>query len=112
MNETFFVSLDINGAANAIYEAVTAGSMTGEMIDSYQIQAQCGACIVQVFEKHYMRAGNRLTLTAVLDSFTGATRVHCVSGGGGEGLFGFDWGAADSFTGSVISALEPYMISK
>lgn len=110
MNETFFVSLDINGAANTIYDAITGGSVTGEMIDSYEIQSQCGACIVQVFEKHYFRAGNRLTLTAVSDSFTGTTRVHCVSGGGGEGLLRFDWGAAGSFTDSVINALEPFMI--
>lgn len=48
--------------------------------------------MVAVYEKHYYRAGNRLTLTVVLDDFTGRTRVHCISGGGGEGLFRFDWG--------------------
>lgn len=45
-----------------------------------------------------------------LDDFTGNTRVHCVSGGGGEGLFRFDWGAADSFTGVVQKALAPWRI--
>lgn len=112
MNETYFVSLDINGAAAAIYGAIVDGSVTGELIDSYMLETQCGVCIVQVFEKHYMRAGNRLTLTAITDSFSGVTRVHCVSGGGGEGLMGFDWGAADSFTRSVTSALQPYMINR
>jgi hypothetical protein len=112
MKDTFFVSLDISGAAGAVYDAVIGGSMTGELIDSYEIRSQCGACIVQVFEKHYIRAGNRLTLTAVTDNFDGATRVHCASGGGGEGLLSFDWGAADSFTGAVTRALEPYMINR
>ena len=62
--------------------------------------------MVLVFEKHYYRAGNRLTLTVTLDDFTGRTRVHCASGGGGEGLFRFDWGAGDSFEGVVHDALD------
>jgi hypothetical protein len=112
MNETYFVSLDINGAARAVYDAVIGGSVTGELIDSYTIESRCGVCIVQVFEKHYIRAGNWLTLTAVTDNLSGATRVHCASGGGGEGLFNFDWGASDSFTDSVLRALQPYMIQR
>jgi hypothetical protein len=112
MNETYFVTLDLNGTAAAIYDAIVGGSITGELIDSYTIESQSGACIVQVFEKHYWRAGNRLTLTAVTDNLSGITRVHCISGGGGEGLFRFDWGAADSFTGAVSNALQPYMINR
>ena len=54
--------------------------------------------------------GNRLTLTVVLDDFTGRTRVHCISGGGGEGLFRFDWGAAESFEGVVHDALSHYRL--
>jgi hypothetical protein len=111
MNETYFVSLDINGATRAIYDAVVGGSVTGVLIDSYTIESQSGTCVVQVFEKLYWRA-NRLTLTAVTDNLSGATRVHRASGGGGEGLFRFDWGAADSFTGAVANALQPYIISR
>ena len=69
-----------------------------------------GTCVVAVYEKHYYRAGNRLTLTVVLDDFTGRTRVHCISGGGGEGLFRFDWGAAESFEGVVHDALSHYRL--
>ena len=48
--------------------------------------------------------------TVTLDDFTGRTRVHCASGGGGEGLFRFDWGAAESFEGVVHDALGPYRL--
>jgi hypothetical protein len=110
MKETFFVSLNMNEALALIDDAILAGSLTGELIDSYGIESPQGACVVNVYEKHFMRAGNRLTLTVVVDSFTGSTRVHCVGGGGGEGLFRFDWGASDSFAGAAARALQQYRI--
>ena len=111
LEDTFFVSLSIHSAMDVIDRAVVGGSITGERIDMYgQRAANGGGFVVLVYEKHYYRAGNRLTLTVTLDDFSGKTRVHCVSGGGGEGLFRFDWGAADSFTGVVQKALAPWRI--
>ena len=49
-------------------------------------------------------------LTVTLDDFTGRTRVHAISGGGGEGLFRFDWGAAETFEGVVQDALSGYRL--
>ena len=48
----------------------------------------------------------------VLDDFAGTdvTQVHCAGGGGGEGLFRFDWGAAGSFEDAVHRALEAYRL--
>ena len=95
MEDSYSVSLGLRECGEAIHAAVT-DSVTGELVDHY--------------EKHYYRAGNRLTLTVVLDDFTGRTRVHCISGGGGEGLFRFDWGAAESFEGVVHDALSHYRL--
>lgn len=107
MGDTFHVSLSLQNAAERIDEAVVRGSLTGERIDSYRLAAPNGGnCMVLVYEKHYYRAGNRLTLTVVLDDFGGATRVHCIGGGGGEGLLRFDWGAAESFTSVAADALR------
>ncbi|MBQ8276778.1 MAG: hypothetical protein IJZ02_09195 [Clostridia bacterium] len=109
MANTFTVSLSPAHAAERICDAVEGGSLTGELIDHYVIgRADGGQCIVLVFEKHYYRAGNRLTLTVTIDDMSGKTRVHTVGGGGGEGLFGFDWGAAESFEHVAVSALEDY----
>lgn len=111
MDDTFFVSTDVQSTINAINNAVVGGSITGELIDHYGVPApQGGGFVVLVYEKHYYRAGNRLTLTVVIDDLTGRTRVHSVSGGGGEGLFRFDWGASKSFSGVVANALSPYRI--
>ncbi|HIW73388.1 MAG TPA: hypothetical protein H9684_03620 [Firmicutes bacterium] len=109
MADTFYVSLTPENAARAIDSAIVEGSITGERIDYYTLRAPGETyCIVCVYEKHYYRAGNRLTLTATIDNFDGRTRVVCISGGGGEGLFRFDWGASDSFINVVRNALEPY----
>ncbi|HEX3017599.1 MAG TPA: DUF6054 family protein [Caproicibacter sp.] len=108
---TFFVTLNPREAFDKIDQTVVGGSITGECIDSYEISApNGGSCIVAVYEKHYYRAGNRLTLTVVMDDFRGRTRVHCISGGGSEGLFSFDWGAADSFSSIVWECLKDYSV--
>ena len=110
MAEYFTVDLDVQACWDVVHDAVT-DSITGELVDQYTIShPDGGSCLVVVYEKHYYRAGNRLTLTVVMDDFTGKTRVHCASGGGGEGLFRFDWGAAESFEGVVYDALNPYMV--
>ena len=100
MEDSYFVALGLRECGETIHAAVT-DSITGELVDHY---------VVAVYEKHYYRAGNRLTLTVVLDDFTGRTRVHCIGGGGGEGLFRFDWGAAESFEGVVHDALSHYRL--
>ena len=111
MSNTFFVSLDIQNTVQAISNAVVGGSITGECIDSYGAQLPDGrGFVVIVFEKHYYRAGNRLTLTVTIDNFEGTTRVHSVGGGGGEGLFRFDWGASKSFANVVADTLAPYRL--
>jgi len=111
MADTFFVSISVQQAAQMIDNAVEQGSITGEIIDAYgQGTPNGGNFALRVYEKHYWRAGNRLTLTVVIDDFGGKTRVHCVGGGGGEGLFRFDWGAAESFAGVAANALAPYRI--
>ncbi len=108
---TMFVSLPGEQASQAAYDSVVRGSITGELIDHYTVTGPEGArCDVLVFEKHYSRAGNRLTLTVTVDNFGQHTRVHGAGGGGGESLFRFDWGASDSFESVVYKALKSYEI--
>ena len=107
---TCFVSLSIEECGRLLFDAVVGGSITGELIDHYTARGPGGlCCAVMVFEKHYYRAGNRLTLTVTLDNLLGRTRAHFIGGGGGEGLFRFDWGAAEDFADVAAEALRPYM---
>ncbi|MBQ9938953.1 MAG: hypothetical protein IJO96_05415 [Oscillospiraceae bacterium] len=104
--ETYSIPLDT--ARKIICQTVVEGSLTGELCDDYTITTPAGRSVTLVFEKHFYRAGNRLTLTVVLDDFTGPTRVHCCAGGGGEGFFRFDWGASKDFEEEVFSDLDRY----
>lgn len=105
------ISLSIQEAAKLLDDAICGGSITGERIDHYAVTAPgVGVCVVLVYEKHYWRAGNRLTLTVTMDNFTGHTCVHSVSGGGGEGLLRFDWGASASFADVVENTLGRYKV--
>lgn len=66
-----------------------------------------------IFEKYYMRAGNRAALVVLVDNFKGETKVTSVATGSSQGMiFKFDWGAADSFAGSVKRILESYIIEE
>lgn len=107
----FRVNLFPKDAANYIYDYVVNGSITGTLIDNYTVYESNGvACMVMVFEKHYYRAGNRLTLTVVIDNLNSVTNVRSIGGGGGEGLFSFDWGASENFSNCAKKALEAYII--
>ena len=110
MENTCYVTCSIGQCAELIHSAIVDGSVTGELLDRYEVQSPDGLkCLVMVYEKHYWRAGNRLTLTVTIDNMSGRTRVHTVGGGGGEGLFRFDWGASQSFEGVVQDGLAPYL---
>lgn len=111
MESTYYVSCSMEQCGDLIHSAIVDGSITGELLDHYVLQGPNGLqCAVMVYEKHYWRAGNRLTLTVTIDNLSGRTRVHTIGGGGGEGLLRFDWGAAESFEGVVQDALSPYML--
>lgn len=109
---TFYVTLQAEYVVKMLYDAVIGGSVSGELKDEYTITTpQNGVCTVLIFEKYYGRVGNRLTLTVVIDNFSGNTRVHYTSGGGGSSfLFSFDWGASDSFASIVPNTLSPFII--
>ena len=111
-NYTIYVSKDPATAADLISRYIVGGSISGELLDDYVLQhGESGYCRVMVFEKYYYRVSNRLTLTVAIDNFEGRTSVHCVSGGGGQGvLFRFDWGSSSSFARSAYHALQNYII--
>ena len=106
----FYVAISLNEALRLIDNEIH-NSITGETLDRYTAFNDGGrSVIVSVYEKHYYRAGNRLTLTVTVDNCSGRTHVHTVGGGGGQGLFRFDWGAGDSFEDCVTAALRKYII--
>ena len=79
----FYVYLSPKEAAEKVKEAVTAGLYSGEILDEYVRILPNGKEIIMVlFEKYYMRSGNRATLTFLADNLEEHTRVHLSAGGG------------------------------
>jgi len=112
MSQMMNVVLSVDSAMNLIEKAIIEGSFTGQKIGGYILPCGDKKCEVAVFEKHYYRAGNRLTLTVTVDDFGSYTRVALTGGGGGEGLFRFDWGASDNFENTVTEALSEYIVNR
>ena len=108
---TFYISLTPQQAIPMIDDFIQRGSITGELIDRFVADSPNGGhCVISIYEKHFWRAGNRLTLTVTIDDFYGKTRVHTVGGGGGSVIINFDWVAAESFSNSVSEVLGPYIV--
>ena len=107
-----YVSISPKETAKLINDTITNNSVTGELIDEYVNDISNDTnVIVQVYEKHYYRAGNRLTLTVVIDNVSGKTHIHAISGGGGQGLFRLlDRGSSESFEDSIYDAIYQYII--
>lgn len=64
-----------------------------------------------IFEKYFMRVGNRAALVVIADNIKGVTDVRAIATGSSQGLiFNFDWGAADDFACSVEDILRDYII--
>lgn len=64
-----------------------------------------------VFEKYFIRAGNRAALVVIFDNIKGHTEVRSVATGSSTGIFlNFDWGASDDFADSVKNILSKYII--
>ena len=84
----FNVSISPSAAMNIITDYILNSSISGEILDSYSIPCNDGKeCCFAVIEKYYQRAGNRLTLSIVISDIAGATHVHAVAGGAGQGVF-------------------------
>lgn len=105
------VRLSIKETVKILDEGIVTGSITGERVDYHVVTGNDDiGVVVLVYEKHFYRAGNRLTLTITVDNMSGVTKVHSVGAGGGEGLFKFDWGASEKFTSAPRDILQAYLL--
>ena len=60
-----------------------------------------------MFEKHYYRAGNALSLTLMVTAADGLVIVDAVGAGAKAGLLDFTWGAEEDFAFEANNVLAP-----
>lgn len=106
------VNLSPRETANIIEEYVLNSGMSTKCVGTYSNASPDGRAIIMlVFEKYFMRNSSRASLSVIIENISGKTVVYSVGSGGGQGaIFGFDWGAADSFSSLVDEALRNYVV--
>ena len=98
---------DIAEIAGLIEKGVLESGLSCELIDSVVRKVGEDTAILLVFEKYYMRASNRASLSVMLTQDESTIFVDAVSSGGGQGaIFRFSWGAEESFVGIVPRILS------
>lgn len=95
--------------AQVILDSVQASGISCTLVDNVSRNVGTAKLTVMVFEKYYMRASNRASLTVVMTGEGDQIIVDAIGAGGGQGaFFGFSWGAEEDFVGTVARALSDY----
>ncbi len=84
-------------------EKIPECGLTCELVDS---ASRCGAELM-VFEKHFYRAGNSVSLTVMVTSADGLVIVDSVGSGAKAGIFDYTWGAEEDFAFEINNVLAP-----
>ena len=86
--------------------------ITADLVDTQKFSLGEGREVyISIYERYFFRSSNRAALTITFDNVYGETNVKIVSTGSSQGvIFNFDWGAASSFVGEAIRALDRYRI--
>lgn len=98
---------DAAAVAALLSEEIQNSGVSCELVDSVGRTIGQAAVYVMVFEKYYMRAGNRASLTVVVSGEGDQVCVDAIGSGGGQGaIFKFSWGTEESFVGVVADILQ------
>ncbi len=89
--------------AGILKEKIPECGFTCELVDC---ASRCGVELM-VFEKHYYRAGNSLSLTVMVTSADGLVIVDSIGAGAKAGIFDCTWGAEEDFAFEVNNVLAP-----
>lgn len=109
---TCYLSVPLAEAARLISKAVESSGLSSKMAGCHELrrgETLCG--LVMLFEKYYMRAGSRVTMTVVLDDLEGRTRLYWAVTGG-SGVFrasGESRSAAGEYGEALREALYEYI---
>ncbi len=99
---------NINEISNILQRGISASGISCELVDSSVRTVGGETAILLVFEKYYMRADNRASLSIMLTQEGDIVFVDAIGAGGGQGaLFRFSWGAEENFVRVVEQVLSP-----
>lgn len=108
MNQyNFKVDMTIDEAVNYLvrevpYEMIYMKELNpGGKLNSY----------IFIFEKYFLRMGNRAALTVMIHNFNGVTEIDSVAAGSSQSIFfRFDWGAGDEFASYIKKMFSQFIL--
>ncbi len=103
---------DINHIINIISSKMQ-NSFSCRLIDAVQRKIGKYYMCVLVFDKYYMRASNRASLTVIITENENSVIVDAVGAGGGQGIiFNFSFGAEEDFVSILKDLLNDNGLTK
>jgi hypothetical protein len=110
MTQTFYVGLDLLQAQNMMEDIIINDSITGRLVDKYDVITKDNTVIISVFEKYFVTASNEASLTTIVDSHKNFTRIHVIGAAGGSWILNQDFGAEKGFEDYISEKMDIYKI--
>ena len=103
---------NVHSIANILTNEIQNSGISCNLVGSTTRTLGDTSVYVMVFEKYYMRASNRTSLTVSVIGDSEAVCVDAIGSGGGQGaFFKFSWGAEENFINTVDTILRPHGFS-
>jgi len=94
---------------NIIKEEVPKLGISLEFVDEGFIESETGLTYLIVYEKYFMRVGNRVSLSIMVSEVKGKTQIVAIASGASQSvLFSFDWGSEDDFVSEFTRLMLSY----
>ena len=110
MAKTFYVGLGLLQAQNIMEDIIINDSITGKLVDKYEVADCENPAIISVYEKFFVKASNEASLTTVIDTHRNFTRIHVVGAAGGSWILNQDFGAEKGFEDYISEKMDVYKI--
>jgi hypothetical protein len=110
MTRTFYVGLDLLQAQSIMEDIIIKDSITGKLVDKYDVITKGDTVIISVFEKFFVKASNEASLTTIIDTYNNFTRIHVIGAAGGSWILNQDFGAEKGFEDYISEKMDIYKI--
>lgn len=98
---------DIEEVSSYLNDVIQSSGISCELVGSSKRDMGESKVVLLVFEKYYMRASNRASLSVMITEHNESIFVDAIGAGGGQGpIFKFSWGTEESFVNVVQRALS------
>ncbi len=81
--------------------ALLDSKLSGELVTRIDKTIASSNITLLVYEKYYMRVSSYVSLTILIVENETVQTIELIGSGGGNGVFGIDWGANEAFAESA-----------